>query len=169
MTIGERTLNYFLSFQREWPMRYLTASLAVAALLGLLGPACSPARADDKDKPKEVKPTRDWQGSIDDEALQKKAPADRFITDAKAFKQLWADWKLGEKVPEIDFQKEVVLVETTRGGLLKVNTVRLTDKGDLQAVAIATRDLRPGFRYAVLVVPREGVKTINGKELKEDK
>jgi hypothetical protein len=44
-----------------------------------------------------------------------------------------------------------------------------TDKGDLQALAIATRDLRPGFRYAVLVVPREGVKTINGKELKEEK
>jgi hypothetical protein len=34
-------------------------------------------------------------------------------------------------------------------------------------VGIATRDLAPGFRYAVLVLPREGVKTINGKELKD--
>jgi hypothetical protein len=150
-------------------MRYIMTLLAVPALLGLLCLAGSPARADDKDKPKEIKPTKDWKGSIDDEALEKKAPADRFITDAKTFKQLWEDWKLGEKVPEIDFKKEVVLVETTRGGRLNVNTVRLTDKGDLQALAIATRDLRPGFRYAVLVVPREGVKTINGKELKEEK
>jgi hypothetical protein len=70
-------------------------------------------------------------------------------------------------VPEIDFKKEIVIVETTRGGSLRVGTLKLTDKGDLRVAAIATRDLRPGFRYAVLVLPREGVKSINGKEIKE--
>jgi hypothetical protein len=32
---------------------------------------------------------------------------------------------------------------------------------------MATRDLRPGFRYEILVLPREGVKTVNGKPLRE--
>jgi hypothetical protein len=35
----------------------------------------------------------------------------------------------------------------------------------LKVLALATRDLRPGFRYQILVVPREGVKTVNGKLL----
>ena len=51
-------------------MRYIMTLLAVPALLGLLCLAGSPARADDKDKPKEIKPTKDWKGSIDDEALE---------------------------------------------------------------------------------------------------
>ncbi len=79
---------------------------------------------------------------------------------------MWEDWKLGDKVPESDFKKAVVIVETTRGGILRVGNIQLTDKGDLRVAVISTRDLRPGIRYAILVVPREGVKTINGKELK---
>ena len=33
----------------------------------------------------------------------------------------------------------------------------------------ATSDLAPGFRYVIATVSREGVKTVNGKELKEAK
>jgi hypothetical protein len=132
------------------------------AALSLLGLALV-ARAEDR----EVKPTQDWKGTVADEAFLKSAPADGVITDAKAFKQLWEGWKIGEKLPEIDFKKEVVIVQTTRGSQLRVGSARLTDKGDLKVVAIATRDLRPGFRYAVLVLPREGVKSVNGKALTE--
>jgi hypothetical protein len=140
----------------------MTHRKAVLALL-VLFVLVAVTHAEDK----EVKATRDWKGTVADEALQKKAPANGFITDAKTFKQLWEDWKIGDKVPDIDFKKEVVVVETTRGSILRVGTVKLTDKGDLRVVGIATRDLAPGFRYAVLVLPREGVKTINGKELKD--
>jgi hypothetical protein len=31
-----------------------------------------------------------------------------------------------------------------------------------------TKDLRPGFRYVLGVVPREGVKTVNGKDLPKE-
>jgi hypothetical protein len=30
---------------------------------------------------------------------------------------------------------------------------------------MATRDLRPGFRYVIAIVSRKGVKTVNGKRL----
>jgi hypothetical protein len=35
-------------------------------------------------------------------------------------------------------------------------------------VAISTRDLRPGFRYAIKSIPREGVKTVDGKPLPKE-
>jgi len=55
-----------------------------------------------------------------------------------------------------------------RGGKINLSilgAMQVTDKGDLAVLAIATRDLRPGFRYVVSAVPREGVKTVNGKDL----
>jgi len=140
----------------------MTHRKAVLALLVLLGVVAA-THAEDK----QIKATQDWKGTVADETLQKKAPANGFITDAQTFKQLWEDWKIGDKVPEIDFKKEVVVVETTRGSILQVGSMKLTDKGDLRVGGIATQDLAPGFRYAVLVLPREGVKTINGKELKD--
>jgi hypothetical protein len=51
-----------------------------------------------------------------------------------------------------------------RGKLLTLSA-SLDETGDLKALGLATRDLRPGFRYALISVPREGVKTVNGKEL----
>jgi hypothetical protein len=33
---------------------------------------------------------------------------------------------------------------------------------------MATRDLRPGFRYVIATVSRAGVKTVNGKKLPKE-
>jgi hypothetical protein len=140
----------------------MTRRTAVLTLIALVG-FVSMTHAEDK----AIKATQDWKGTVADEMLQKKAPANGYITDAKTFKQLWEDWKLGDKMPVIDFKKEVVVVQTTRGSQLQVGPVKLTEKGDLRVVGIATLDLQPGFRYAVLVLPREGVKSVNGKELKD--
>jgi hypothetical protein len=122
---------------------------------------------DARAEAKALKPSPQWNGSIDDLALQKEAPANSCITDAKAFEKLWKAWKIGDKVPEVDFTKEMVVVATTRGGRLGF-AVRLDDKGDLQVGGFATRDLRPGFRYVVGVIKREGVNTVNGKELPKE-
>ena len=40
----------------------------------------------------EIKFTREWKGSVDDEDLRKNAPAR--ITSAKVLKKLWKDWKI---------------------------------------------------------------------------
>jgi len=57
-----------------------------------------------------------------------------------------------------------VLVATTQGSILRLAPT-LDEKGDLRVVGVATLDLRLGFRYVIAVVSREGVKTVNGKEL----
>jgi hypothetical protein len=103
-------------------------------------------------------------GSIDDEKLAKEMPENGVITNAKDFEKLVKAWKVADQVPDVDFDKEIVLVGTTEGSKLTLNAA-LDEKGDLKVLGLATRDLRPGFRYVIISVPREGVKTVNGKDL----
>ena len=130
-------------------------------LLVLLLSTAPPLQAAPPSK-KPVKLLKEWSGSVDDPALMKAAP--RVILSAEDLEKLWQAWKVQGPVPPVDFSKELVLVATTQGSILRL-TATLDDKGDLQIVGMATMDLGPGFRYVIAVVSREGVKTINGKEL----
>ena len=114
--------------------------------------------------PTPLKATNTWMGSIDDEKLAKEMPENGVITNARDFEKLVKAWKVAEKVPEVNFDKEIVLVAKTEGSKLTLKA-SLDEKGDLKALGLATRDLRPGFRYVIISVPKEGVKTVNGKEL----
>src|SRR3954463_11987044 len=109
-----------------------------------------------------VKPTREWSGSVDDEALKKDAAP--VLTDRKQLEKLWKAWGIAGQVPDVDFSREVVVVSTTSGSRLRL-AATLDDKGNLQVLGMATLDFRPGFRYAIATVPRKGVKTVNGKAL----
>src|SRR5262249_45872644 len=118
--------------------------------------------------PKPLKATNTWMGSLDDAKLAKEMPENGVITNAKDFAKLVKAWKVAGKVagkvPEVDFDKEVVLVAVTEGSKLTLNA-SLDDKGDLKALGLGTRDLRPGFRYVIISVPKKGVSTVNGTEL----
>ena len=114
--------------------------------------------------PTPLKATNTWMGSIDDEKLAREMPETGVITNSKDFEKLVKAWQVAEKVPEVDFDKEIVLVAKTEGSRLTLNA-SLDEKGDLKALGLATRDLRPGFRYVIISVPRQGIKTVNGKEL----
>ena len=112
-----------------------------------------------------VKPSKEWTGSVDDEALEKDAPA--CVTSAKGLEKLWKAWKIADKVPEVDFTKEIVILATTQGSKLKM-AATLDEKGNLMVGGLGTRDLAPGFRYVIATVSNEGVKTVNGKELPKE-
>jgi hypothetical protein len=114
---------------------------------------------------KAVKPSKEWTGSVQDESLAKDAPA--CITSAKGLEKLWKAWKLADKVPEVDFTKEIVILNTTRGSKLKLGAA-LDEKGNLMVGGLGTLDLAPGFRYVIATVSKEGVKTVNGKELPKE-
>jgi len=109
---------------------------------------------------KQVKPLQQWSGSVDDLALLKGAP--EVILSAAELEKLWQAWHVPGPVPKVDFAENLVLVLTTRGSVLRFGAT-LDDQGNLQVLGLATRDLRPGFRYVIAVVSREGVKTVNGK------
>jgi hypothetical protein len=114
--------------------------------------------------PTPLKATNTWMGSVEDEKLAKEMPENGVIINAEDFEKLVKAWKVAEKVPELNFDKEIVLVAKTVGSKLTLNA-SLDEKGDLKALGLATQDLRPGFRYVIISVPKEGVKTVNGKEL----
>jgi hypothetical protein len=129
----------------------LAAVLSLAAGVGVAAPT-------------PLKATNTWMGAVDDEKLAKEMPDNGVITNAKDFEKLVKAWKVADKVPDVNFDKEIVLVAKTGGSKLTLNAV-LDDKGDLKALGIASLDLRPGFRFVIISVPKEGVKTVNGKEL----
>lgn len=122
------------------------------------------ALADDKKDPPKL--TVDLAGSVDDEKLAKGAPAGGVIVSQKGWEKLAAEWGIKD-APKVDFSKELLVVATTRGSKLNL-TAKTDDTGDLKVLAISTRDLRPGFRYAIKSVNRDGVKTVNGKELPKE-
>lgn len=114
--------------------------------------------------PMPVMPTTTWNGSVGDAKLAALRPRNGMIATEKEFEKVFKAWNVAEKVPAVDFAKELVLVETTSGSRLNLNAT-LDEAGDLKALGIATRDFGPGFRYVIIVVPRTGVKTINGKAM----
>jgi hypothetical protein len=133
-------------------MAILVAGVAMASLT-------NEAYADKK----AVKLTKEWSGSVEDENLKKDAPT--VITTAKELGALWQSWKIEGKVPEVDFTKELVIVSITEGSKLKLGATLDDGNGNLEVLGMATRDIRPGFRYVIGTVSREGVKTVNGKKL----
>ena len=124
------------------------------AITALLTPLCHA-----NNKP--VKLIQQWNGSVMDERLMNDAST--YITTAEELEKLWKDWKIAGKKPRVNFSKEIVVVVTSRGsGLSLVAT--LDEKGDLAVYGLGTMDIRPGFRYVIATVSREGLKTVNGKE-----
>ncbi len=117
------------------------------------------ANAQDR-KPLET--LKEWRGDNPNEVLSKDAP--KFVANSKDLEKLWKAWDIKEKIPKVDFAKEIILIATTRGSRLNLKAT-LDEKGDLQLLGIATRDLGPGFRYVIISVNKTGIKTIEGKAI----
>ena len=141
-------------------MRTLACLVTMCAIVLVTGIA-SEARAESKP----VKFTNEWKGSVADETQQKDAP--EVITNTEVLEKLWKAWKIEGKTPKVDFTKEIVVVGTGGGSKLSLNA-RLDDKGNLELLGLATADAVPGFRYVLATVSREGIKTVNKKELPKE-
>jgi len=119
-----------------------------------------PAAADVK----KLEISKQWSGSVEDE----KAIKPECITTAKGLDAVWKAWKIEGDVPKVDFTKDIVVAVYSTGSKLNMAGANLDDTGDLAVLGFGTRDIRPGFRYVVGVVSREGVKTVNRKALPKE-
>src|SRR5947209_1669548 len=99
-----------------------------------------------------VKISKEWKGTVADEKLLKDAPA--CVTDAKSLEKVWKTWKIEDKMPEVDFTKEIVVISTTSGSKISI-FANLDDKGNLEVGGLATRDFGEGFRYVIATVPSD--------------
>lgn len=113
---------------------------------------------------KKVDVGKTWAGSVDDT----KAKQPECITTAKGLENIWKAWQIAGDVPKVDFTKDMVVAVYSPGSSLSIAIARLDDKGNLEVVGLGTRDFRPGFRYVLGVVSKEGVKTVNKKELPKE-
>jgi len=109
-----------------------------------------------------VKLLQQWKGRI---SLDKSAPTMAYLADAAAIKALWQDWEIKGSPPKINFQKELLLVAAVRSGLVICHPPLLDDRGDLKTQIVATPDA-PAFRsYVLYLIPRAGIRSIDGKPL----
>jgi hypothetical protein len=132
--------------------------LVCGVVAGLALAAVAPRAAAQENK---VEITRKWSGSVEDE----KAIQPECITSSKGLEAVWKAWKVKGDVPRVDFSKHLVVAVYSPGSRLNLSKAALDEHGDLTVVGLGTRDIRPGFRYVLGVVSREGVKTVNKKAL----
>jgi len=124
-----------------------------------------PSPATDPKSTAELKadrPTVSLNGDIRDEALLREVPANGVIVSQKQYDALVKVWGIKD-APKVDFTREVLVVGTWRGSTFDL-TPTVTN-GDLTMSARGTKDVPPGFRWRVVSVRREGIKTVQGKEL----
>ena len=104
-----------------------------------------------------------------DEPLMKEKPASGYIANEKSWAKLWKAWRGNEEVPKVDFDKQLVLVGTVKCARNGMNVrYKLDDKGNLEVTVMQTDIAGPGFNYQIVVVDRNGVKTINGAKIKKE-
>jgi hypothetical protein len=98
---------------------------------------------------------------------QKEGPKRNYIVSEKELTRVWKAWKVKDEMPKVDFDKQLVLVVTSRSSGLGL-TPRLEENGDLKVIAFATADLRPDYAFQFGLIPREGIKTIEGKAIEKE-
>jgi hypothetical protein len=130
---------------------------------------CGAAFTAQQGEAKDLSIVQQWNGDYPVSALNRLPEGQRelhvgYLGDAATFKRVWQVFKPGEKVPEVDFGKHLVLfsrnvVFYNRTSIAKVS---LTD-GVAEVIAIETLSAMPiedRVSMALAVVPREGVKFI---------
>ena len=148
--------------------RVIWCSLVVLSLLALTGLRPSGTSADDTP----VKLVKEWKAKFSneqDEPLMKEAPKSGYITSEKAWAKLWKAWRDKEKLPKIDFEKQVVFVAVVSG---RDNNIKmefsLSEKGDLDDGFMSTTIDSPGFSYMIAVIDRANIKTYRGKAFEKE-
>jgi hypothetical protein len=140
-------------------MQLLTVSLAA-----LLVPYVAAQKKHDEEKP-----TVDLRGGLADSNLRKERPENSLVLSQKSWEKLVKAWGIKD-APKVDFTKEFLFVATTVERELRVFHAFGPDrKGELKLIFVASGGECPGyFCYAIKSISKEGVKTVNGKELSED-
>ena len=110
--------------------------------------------------------TKEWAGQLEDGKLEKEKPIDGFISNKDDFAKLWKAWMGKEKLPEIDFDKELVMVASSN--ISRVFEILLiVGKGDAKAVVGRKAEEVKGFTFVIAVFNRDGIKTIDGKPIEK--
>jgi hypothetical protein len=118
-------------------------------------------------RPVPVQPTllHRWQGRVPDDGLRRVALPFRILASSADFLRVWRAWRPDEP-PAIDFGSGLALVFTADGpNTFFLHGLSLDPSGNLRVDVGFTEMYGPGFCFLIVVVTREGVKTVNGEGL----
>lgn len=105
---------------------------------------------------------REWKGRL---ALEKTPYRVTHVTDAATLEKLWAEWEIGEPMPNVDFSRQIVLVAVVRSGLVMFKEPTIDDRGDLKRNVVATPDAPSFWSWALCLIEREGIRSVDGRPL----
>jgi inhibitor of cysteine peptidase len=142
----------------------------VAAILVLAGIGLVLAAGPALDvRPQEAKILQQWQGPYPANQVNLLPDGQRdagtgFIADAKVFAAVWKAWKGAEKLPEIDFQKNLVVFARNVQylNMIRIGGVMLKDGvADVVAMeAMTANPIEDKLNMSAAVIAREGVKAV---------
>lgn len=127
-----------------------------------------PAIARDNEGPTPVKLSQTWSGEVKLE-VRKEAPKDGYIADKEMFAKFWKAFRGAERVPNVDFTKELVLVAVGADPNKLGMSASLDARGNLNVLVNSTLIgfENPTFAaYQFATVSRVGIKSVNGKKVK---
>lgn len=142
----------------------------VAIILMISGCSRSGSDTPPEAKPKPVKVEKTWQGEVKLD-LWKEAPQKGYVADKDAWAKLWKAYRGEEKMPEVDFDKELILVAVNSDPNGISIRPEVDDNRDLKVTTASTtryfKDPKT-CRYEFALIKRESIKTIAGKVISQD-
>jgi hypothetical protein len=142
----------------------------MGAEINLLRAGGDPTKAGEEEakKEKERKPVKSWSGRISNDQA-KEAPANGYLVSEKGLARLWKSWGIKEKLPRIDFARELVLVATANGEGVAFTEIRVEEKGSLAWAVKATGAGTPDdAAYQIITIRRAGIRNIRGRVVNKE-
>lgn len=111
-----------------------------------------------------------WDGILPKADLDRDWPARGVVGDTKTWARIWKAWRGGEKQPEIDFERQLVVVLQASGpNKIDMPRLQLDKTGNLtippSVSTLLPEDGRNG--YKIMVIDRAAIKTIEGQPIGE--
>ncbi len=106
---------------------------------------------------------KQWAGRSRDSDGRRHAPKNSVVDSKTQWDKLWAAWKPGGPLPEVDFRRQLILVGTAPGPNRVFLRGLLDERGDVKLLVASTKIGGPGFGFAMMAVERKGLKTVNGQ------
>lgn len=127
----------------------MTGLAAALAALVLAGPTLAATP---------VKIGKTWTGRM---PVAVPALVQSSVASKEAWASVWATCQMKGPAPEVDFDKQLVLVAVRRSSAVRFDEAKL-DNGNLATSVVATPDAPNHQTCALALVSRAGIKTVNG-------
>ncbi|MFO1313522.1 MAG: hypothetical protein U1F41_15815 [Burkholderiales bacterium] len=127
----------------------MTGVLVLVAALGLAGAAVASTP---------VKVEKTWTGHM---PVAVPPLVQSSVAASEAWKGVWATCQMQGAAPDIDFDRKLVLVAVRRSSVVRFSEVAL-DGANLVTKVVASPDVPKRMTCALALVPRTGVRTVNG-------